>query len=64
MKDEKEAILKYAYFRDECSYPDVKLMLNELILQRQKSIDLLNKTRTLLQEKFEVLDQIREGFEM
>lgn len=64
MKEEKEAILKYAYFRDECSYPDVKLMLNELILQRQKSIDLLNKTRTLLQEKFDVLDQIREGFEM
>lgn len=64
MKEEKEAILKYAYFRDECSYPDVKLMLNELILQRQKSIDLLSKTRTLLQEKFDVLDQIREGFEM
>jgi len=64
MKDEKEAILKYAYFRDECSYPDVKLMLNELILERQKSIVLLNKTRTLLREKFEVLDQIREGFEM
>jgi hypothetical protein len=61
---EKEAILKYAYFRDECTYPDVKLMLNELIIQRQKSIQLLESTRELLRSRFEVLDQVREGFEI
>lgn len=63
-KKEKEAILQYAYFRDECTYPDVKLMLNELIIQRQKSIQLLEETQAQLQSKFEVLDQISEGFEM
>ena len=61
---EKKAILQYAYFRDECTYPDVKLMLNELIIQRQKSIRLLEETKSQLQSKFDVLDQIREGFEM
>ena len=61
---EKEAILKYASIRDECSYPDIKVMLNELIIEHKKSIDLLEKTKNLLQSKFEVLDQIRGGFEM
>ena len=63
-KQEKETILQYAYLRDECTYPDVKLMLNELIIQRQKSIQLLEKTEAQLRAKFDVLDQIREGFEM
>lgn len=64
LKQEKEIILQYAYFRDECNYPDVKVMLNELILQRQKSIKLLEQTKLLLKEKFDVLDQVRAGFEM
>jgi hypothetical protein len=61
---EKEAILQYATFRDECTYPDVKIMLNELILLRQKSIQLLEETKSLLRSKFEVLDQVRQGFDM
>ena len=64
IKQEKEAILRYSYFRYECTYPDVKLMLNELIIQRQKSIQLLEETRLQLKAKFELLDQLREGFEM
>ncbi len=61
---EKKSILKYAEFRDECTYPDVKIMLNELILLRQKSIRLLEETKLKLRTKFDVLDQIREGFNM
>jgi len=61
---EKEAILQYGAFRDECSYPDVKILLNELIIMRQKSITLLEETKALLRTKFDVLDQIREGFDM
>ena len=64
MEQEKKAILQYASFRDECNYPDVKVMLNELILLRQKSIRLLEETKLKLRTKFEVLDQIREGFNM
>jgi len=63
-EQEKKAILQYASFRDECNYPDVKIMLNELILLRQKSIRLLEETKLKLRTKFDVLDQIREGFNM
>jgi hypothetical protein len=63
-EEEKKAILQYAAFRDECTYPDVKVMLNELILLRQKSIKLLEETKLKLRGKFDVLDQIREGFNM
>ena len=59
---EREAILQYGSFRDECTYPDVKILLNELIIMRQKSIKLLEETKALLRTKFDVLDQIREGF--
>jgi hypothetical protein len=61
---EKEAILEYAALRDECTYPDVKLVLNELIIQRQKSIRFIDELRGRLKERFEVLDQIQEGFNL
>jgi len=59
---EKEAILQYDALRDECTYPDVKAILNELIIQRQKSIRLLEEAKTLMKAKFEVLAQIQNGF--
>ncbi len=61
---EKEAILQYDALRDECTYPDVKVLLNELILHRQKSIRLLEELKAMLKSKFEVLEQIQNGFEM
>ena len=63
-KMEKESILEYGLLRDACIYPDVRVILNELILRRQKSIQLLEETKVLIQKRFEVLDQISEGFEM
>jgi len=62
MLREKEAILQYDALRDECDYPDVKVILNELILQRQKSIRLLEEAKQIMKSKFEVLDQIQDGF--
>ena len=59
---EKEAILQYDALRGECDYPDVKAILNELILQRQKSIRLLEEAKLLTKSKFEILDQIQDGF--
>ena len=61
---EKEAILQYDTLRDECTYPDVKIIINELILHREKSIRLLEEAKVRLRTKFEVLDQISGGFEM
>ncbi len=60
---EKEAILTYAAFRDECNYPDVKAMLNELIIRQQKTLNLIEETKAVLHAKFEVLDQINRSFE-
>ena len=59
---EKEAILQYDSLRDECNYPDVKVILNELIIQRQKTIRLLDEAKVLLKSKFEILDQMQNGF--
>jgi hypothetical protein len=39
-------------------------MLNVLILLRQRSIAILEETRLKLRGKFDVLDQISEGFNM
>lgn len=64
MTYEKRAILQYASIRNVCTEPEVKNMLNALIIQKQKSIELLERTQALLRSKFEVLDQIRDGFEM
>lgn len=60
---EKEAILQYDALRDECNYPDVKAILNELIIHRQKSIRMLEEAKALLKTKFGVLEQIQEGFD-
>ena len=60
---EKEAILQYDALRDECDYPDVKTILNELIIHRQKSIRMLEEAKALIKTKFDVLEQIQEGFD-
>ena len=59
---EKEAIIQYDSLRDECDYPDVKAILNELIIQRQKSIKLLEEVKILMKSKFDVLDQIQDEY--
>lgn len=60
---EKEAILQYDSLRDECDYPDVKAILNELIIQRQKTIRLLDEAKLMLKSKFEIIDQIQNGLQ-
>lgn len=61
---EKEAILQYDALRDECAYPDVKVILTELILHRQKSIRMLEEAKALLNSRFAILDEVREGFDL
>ncbi len=64
MQKEKDTILHYGALRDQCDYPDIKIMLNELILQRQRSINLLMETKATMKAKFDTLDQVREHFEL
>lgn len=61
---EKEAILMYGELRDQCTYPDIKAMLNDLIIQRAESMRLLEETKAAVVAKFNVLDEIRAGFEI
>lgn len=61
---EKEAILQYAALRDECTYPEIKAILNQLIIERKHAIELLERTKSILKSKFDILDQVREGYEI
>lgn len=61
---ERQQILRYSDLRDQCVYPDVKVMLNELVIKKEKMIRFLENIKAELAEKFHVMDQIRDGFEM
>lgn len=64
LQAERQQILRYSDLRDQCVYPDVKVMLNELVIRKEKMIRFLENIKAELAEKFHVMDQIRDGFEM
>lgn len=64
LQAERQQILRYGDLRDQCAYPDVRVMLNELVLKKEKTIRFLENIKSELAEKFHVMDQIRDGFEM
>jgi len=64
LQREKETILQFAALRDKCQYPEVNALLNELIIQSQKSIRIIEDAKAFLKAKFEVLEQIQDGFDM
>ncbi len=59
---EQQTLQLYGAYRDECSYEDVRELLNELILTHSRSHQLLEQTREVLRARCEVADQIRVGF--
>ncbi|MFH1766560.1 MAG: hypothetical protein ABH826_00485 [Patescibacteria group bacterium] len=60
---EAAAIEEYNAIAVECDYPDVKILLNELLADREKSLRLLKEKAEMLRVKFDTLDQIGAGFE-
>jgi rubrerythrin len=60
---EQEAIKEYKSISAECDYPDVKILLNALLADREKSLKLLREKAEMLRVKFDTLDQISDGFE-
>jgi rubrerythrin len=60
---EQEAIKEYKSISAECDYPDVKILLNALLADREKSLELLKEKADMLRVKFDTLDQISDGFE-
>lgn len=59
---ELSAIKEYQTYLDECNYPDVQVILRELIAHHQKTHTMLQEKRAELTEKFNILDSINESF--
>jgi rubrerythrin len=59
---ERESIKEYRKFGESCDYPDVRVLLEELILEREKSLRLLEEKRAALEAKFNTLDNITDSF--
>ena len=59
---EQEAISQYKRFADDCDYPEVRIVLKELVTEREKALQLLVEKRQILTGKFDALDRINESF--
>jgi rubrerythrin len=59
---ERESIKQYREFAAHCDYPDVRVLLEELILERERGLSLLREKREMLIMKFNALDDIRDSF--
>jgi rubrerythrin len=59
---ESEAIKEYRRFAGDCDYPDVRVLLEELIREREKGLMLLREKRQALTAKFNAIDNITESF--
>ncbi|MGA9120716.1 MAG: hypothetical protein WB699_15230 [Bacteroidota bacterium] len=59
---EQEAIDEYRRYVGECDYPDVKVLLERLIAQRQQAVQALRDARAMLEERFATIDRISDNF--
>lgn len=59
---EREAIREYKKFAADCDYPDVRELLDTLIAERERTVQLLVEKRNMLAIRFDTLDSINESF--
>ncbi len=59
---EQEAIGEYRRFAAECDYPDVKIMLERLVADRERALQGLRDLRAHLVERFATIDNISDSF--
>ena len=59
---EREAIREYKRFAENCDYPDVRVLLDDLIIEREASVKMLEEKRAMLRAKFDTLDNITDSF--
>jgi rubrerythrin len=59
---EEEAITHYRQYATECDYPDVKELLDALIADRERALQLLRRKREMLGVQFNVIDRINDSF--
>jgi len=59
---ESEAIKEYTRFLDTCDYPEVRVILKDLIRHRQEALSILQNQRGMLAAKFHTVDNINDSF--
>jgi rubrerythrin len=59
---EREVITEYTKFAADCDYPDVRELLETLIVQRERALQLLMEKRSTLSVRFNTLDSINDSF--
>jgi rubrerythrin len=59
---EEEAIKEYRRFVAECDYPEVRVLLEELVRERERALGMLRAQREVLAVKFATIDRINESF--
>ncbi len=59
---EEEAIKTYREYASNCDYPDVRALLEDLILEREKAVRLLRQKREILSVRFATIDGINDSF--
>ena len=60
---EKKSIEAYRDLRDQCTYPDIHILLAKLTEMHSETLRLIDETQNRMHEKFDVLDQVRESFD-
>lgn len=59
---EQEAINEYREYAAQCDYPDVKDLLEDLILSREQALRSLRIKREALEVRFAMIDKINDSF--
>ena len=61
-RHEVEALREYRKYAADCDYPDVRLLLERLVADREKSLASLRATREALNGRFSIIDTINDSF--
>ena len=59
---ECEAIKEYKAFAENCDYPDVRVLLEDLVKEQERALKILQEKRQILSVKFEMTDRINDNF--
>jgi rubrerythrin len=63
LREESEMVTFYERLRQECNYPDVHEMLQELIEQRSRSVLMINQKLNELRARSEILDGVISSYD-
>ncbi len=59
---QQEAIKEFRQFAADCDYPDVRELLEAVITQHERSLQLLREKREMLSVRFNAIDNISDSF--